>query len=246
LFPVSSLPSNSVCPISAAPTQTQAQADDPNLGKVAAVTPEDIKFMNDVIHVNEILAEGYSKQAMESPSSVRGIGANPPAPPFNPNSSTPILAGVPTKAPGFRDRIIGDVRTTNSLAQLRKVMGFGDSIRADEASPFLIGRIARMGNRVTIHGLEFSNLSSGHGDLFGYHSVIHGGSDSGQDPQETTVIGSGVRIGAWDVVFRSTIGDRCVIGPDAYVDGSTLAPGTVVPRGAIIINNQFLGRVQWI
>ena len=60
------------------------------------------------------------------------------------------------------------------------------------------------------------------------------------------MIGSGVRIGAWDVVFRSTIGDNCVIGPYAYIDGSQLAPGTVVPRGAIIINNQYLGQVQWI
>ncbi len=226
--------------------ETQAQADTPSLGKVALVTPEDITFMNDVIHVNETLAAGYSQQAMESPSSVRGVGPNPPAPPFNPYSYTPTLAGKPTLAPNFRDRIIGDVQMTNSLAQLCKVMGSDDSIRADEASPFLIGRIAGMGNRVTIHGLEYSNLTSGHGDTFGFHSVIHGGEDSGQEPQATTVIGSAVKIGAWDVVFKSTIGNRCVIGPYAYIQSSTLAPGTVVPRGAIIINNEYLGRVQWI
>jgi carbonic anhydrase/acetyltransferase-like protein (isoleucine patch superfamily) len=223
---------------------TQAQADDLRLGKVAEVTAGDIKFMNDVIHVNETLAAGYSQQAIESPSSVRGIGPNPPAPPFNPISYTPTLAGVPTSAPRFRNRIIGDVQMSNRGAQLHRVMGRGDSIRADEASPFLIGRIAAMANRVTIHGLEFSDLKSGHGDWFGNHSVIHGGEDSGQDPQETTVLGSGVRIGAWDVVFRSTIGDRCVIGAYAYIDGSTVPPGTFVPRGAIIINNQYLGRVQ--
>ena len=62
----------------------------------------------------------------------------------------------------------------------------------------------------------------------------------------STVIGSGVQIGAWDVVFRSTIGNNCVIGPYAYVDDSQLAPRTIVPRGAIIIDNQYLGRVQWI
>ena len=38
--------------------QTQAQADDPNLGKVTAVTPDDIQFMNDVIHVNESSRRG--------------------------------------------------------------------------------------------------------------------------------------------------------------------------------------------
>ena len=103
-----------------------------------------------------------------------------------------------------------------------------------------------MGNFVTIHGLEFSDLSSRHGVTFGGHSVIHGGSDSGQTPSQTTVIGSGLRIKTWAVVFRSTIGDNCRIGPYAYIDGSQLAPGTVVPRGAIIINNQYRGQVEWI
>ncbi len=226
--------------------QTQAQADDPSLGKVAQVTPADLEFMNDVIHVNESFAEGYSELAHQSPSLVRGISPNPPTPPFNPESNTPILAGQPTLAPAFRDRIIGDVRMTDTLRQLNRTMGRDDSIRADEASPFLIGAIRRMGNRVTIHGLEYTNLAAGHGDSFGYHSVVHGGPDSGQEPEETTKLGAGVRIGPWAVVFRSTIGDDSVIGPYAYVDGSRLAPGTHVPKGAIIINNQYVGQVQWI
>jgi carbonic anhydrase/acetyltransferase-like protein (isoleucine patch superfamily) len=226
--------------------QTQAQAQDPALGKVVKVDKSDIAFMNDVIHVNESFAEGYSRQALQSPRSVLGIGPNPATPPFNPISSTPVLAGVPTIDPTFRDRIIGAVHMANSRSQLPRVLGRADAIRADEASPFFIGKIARMGNQVTIHGLEFSNLVAGHGDRFGDHSVVHGGTDSGQSPNETTVIGSGVRIGAWAVVFRSTIGNNCVIGAYAYVDGSQLAPGTVVPRGAIIVNNKYLGQVQWI
>jgi carbonic anhydrase/acetyltransferase-like protein (isoleucine patch superfamily) len=226
--------------------QTQAQADNPSLGKVRAVTDDDIQFMNDVIHVDEVLAEGYTEQDRQSPSSVRGIGPNPPAPPFNPISSTPTLAGVSTTDPSFRDRVIGDVRMSNTLAELRKVMGRNDSIRADEASPFEIGKIASMGNFVTIHGLENSDLASRHGVTFGGHCVIHGGLDSGQSPSQTTVIGSGVVVKTWAVVFRSTIGDNCRIGPYAYIAGSQLAPGTVVPRGAIIINNQYLGQVQWI
>ncbi len=135
---------------------------------------------------------------------------------------------------------------TDTLQQLNRKMGSDDSIRADEASPFLIGAIRRMGYRVTIHGLEYTNLASGHGDSFGYHSVIHGGEDSGQQPEETTKIGAGVTIGAWAVVFRSTIGDSCRIGPYAYVDGSQLAAGTIVPKGAIIIDNQYIGQVQWV
>jgi carbonic anhydrase/acetyltransferase-like protein (isoleucine patch superfamily) len=226
--------------------QTQAEAQDIDLGKVAKVEMDDLIFMNNVIHVNESFAEGYSEQALQSPSSVFGIGPNPPTPPFSPVSVTPVLAGVPTLDPTFRDRIIGAVFMTDSRSQLKRVVGHADSLRGDEATPFLIGKIAHMANHVTIHGLEFSNLVSGHGDSFGFHSVIHGGTDSGQSPNETTVIGSGVRVQNWAVVFRSTIGDNCVIGAYAYVDGSQLAPGTVVPRGAIIVNNQYLGQVQWI
>jgi len=225
---------------------TQAEAEQESLGKVEPVTSGDIQFMNDVVHVNETLAAGYSEQAVESPNSVRGVGPNPPAPPFNPISHTPTLAGSPTTAPNFPNRIIGDVRMANLPRQLHRVLGRGNSIRADEASPFIVGSIARMSNRVTVHGLEYSDLILGNRNAYGFHSVIHGGSDSGQNPNETTVVGNRVRVGAWAVVFRSTIGDRVRIGPYAYVDGSTLAPGTVVPRGAIIVNNQFLGRVQWV
>lgn len=202
--------------------------------------------MNDVIHVNETLAAGYSAQAIESPGSVRGVGPNPSAPPFNPISYTPTLAGAPTTAPRFRNRIIGDVRTANSLAQLHKVMGRADSIRADEASPFLIGSLDHMADRVTVHGLEHSSLVLGRRDAFGFHSVIHGGSDSGQNPDDTTVVGDRVVVKAWAVVFRSTIGAGSTIGNHAYIDGTTIAPGTVVPPRSIIINNQYLGKVQWV
>jgi carbonic anhydrase/acetyltransferase-like protein (isoleucine patch superfamily) len=224
--------------------RTQAQAEDPSLGKVAPVTPCDIKFMNDVIHANETLAAGYVELKQESPKSVYGISPNPEAPPFNPDSRIPTLAGRPTVAPKFRSRIIGDVRTTNSMTQLNRMMGHDDSIRGDEGTPFVIGEIRRMGNRVTIHGLEYTCLSIGPRASFGYHSVIHAGTVPGQGP--TTTIGANVTIGAWAVVFRSIIGKNCVIGPYAYIDGSQLKPGTIVPRGAIIIDNQYVGRVQWI
>jgi carbonic anhydrase/acetyltransferase-like protein (isoleucine patch superfamily) len=225
--------------------QTQAQAQDPSLGKVTKVTPADVKFMEAVIDVNETLAKGYVELQRVSPSAVHGIGLNPEAPSFNPDSHTPVIAGVLTVAPSFRDRIIGDVRMANNLVQLKRVMGSDDSIRADEATPFVIGGIRHMGSRVTIHGLEFTSLAIGDGDSFGYHVTIHGGALPGQVPPETT-LGSNVRIGTWAVVFRSSIGSNCVIGPYAYIDSSQLRPGTIVPNGAIIIDNREVGRVQWI
>jgi carbonic anhydrase/acetyltransferase-like protein (isoleucine patch superfamily) len=49
----------------------------------------------------------------------------------------------------------------------------------------------------------------------------------------------------WAVVFRSTIGRGSVIGVRALVDGSQLAPGTVVPDRTIMIGNKVVGIVEW-
>ena len=117
--------------------QTQAEADDPSLGKVVPVTAADILSLYNVLHVNQVLAAGYAIQAFRSPRSVRGVGPSPPLPPTNPEPSTPVLAGVPTTAPAFRDRIIGDARMTNSLRQLNRVMGRDDSIRGRRGQPVL-------------------------------------------------------------------------------------------------------------
>ena len=49
--------------------------------------------------------------------------------------------------------------------------------------------------------------------------------------------------GTEDKQVMDNTGSR--IGFRAYVDGSQLAPGTVVPDRAIFINNVFLGFVEW-
>ena len=47
------------------------------------------------------------------------------------------------------------------------------------------------------------------------------------------------------MVFRSKIGAGVVIGTRAYIDGSHLAPGTVVPDRAIMIKDKIVGYVEW-
>ena len=89
--------------------QSQAEADDPSLGKVTAVTDGDLQFIDDVIHVNEVLAEGYTEQKRQLPSSVRGIGPNPAAPHPGPIPIPPRRPLRASRAPSFPSRIIGDV-----------------------------------------------------------------------------------------------------------------------------------------
>jgi carbonic anhydrase/acetyltransferase-like protein (isoleucine patch superfamily) len=226
--------------------QTQAQADDPALGKVALVTDADRAFMNGVIHVNTDFAEGYARLARRKHGqAVRGINVNPGGSDFNSRSVAPTLAGVRTVNPGFKDRIIGKVQLADTLAQLARALGARDSIRADEGFPFKIGHISKWLDRVTVHALEETNIQIGPGSKFGFHAVIHGGPDDGNHPHDRTRIGKKVSVGDFGIIFRSTVGDGSKIGNRALVDGSQLAPGTVVPDGAIIVNNVNLGTIEW-
>ena len=79
----------------------------------------------------------------------------------------------------------------------------------------------------------------------GFHAVVDGGDDSSNTPHETTRVEDDVAVGDWAVVFRSTIGKGTMIGIRALVDGSQIAPGTVVPDRAIIIDNKRVGTVEW-
>src|SRR5262249_37936626 len=162
---------------------------------------------------------------------------------FNPKSVAPTLNGKRTVDPRFKDRIIGKVKLANTLAQLARALGAKDAIRADEGFPFKIGALGKWGNRVTVHALEETSITIGPGSKFGFHAVIHGGPDDGNQPHELTRIGKQVTVGAFGIIFRSTVGAGSVIGSRALVDGSQLPARTVVPAGTIIIKNVNLGRL---
>ncbi len=221
----------------------QAQADDPALGKVEAVTEADHTFMEGVLHVNQDLAAGYSF-LRSSPSNISGIGPDPRSA-LHPQQSFPTLAGIPTQFPVFRNRIIGEVHMRDSLEALTAKMGQRDSIRADEGGPFHLGTLGRMEDEVTLHALEHSEISVGNGCTFGRHVLIHGGEDRANRPPERTQLGNNVSVAAGAVVFRSTLGDGCQIGERAVLDGCSLPAGTVVPAGKILIKNQDMGQVEW-
>ena len=225
--------------------QTQAEADDPALGKVVKMSQADIDFVNGVLFVNHNLATGYADIYYKSPKLVLGIGDNPDTE-FNPGTTIPTTHGSSKPYAAFKDRIIGKATLANSIAGLEQVLGLGDSIRADEGYSFNLGKIKKFHNRVTFHALEGSGITTGNNLSLGFHDVIHGGPDvPNTDPKDITVIGNNVSVGQMSVVFRSTVGNNVKIGKKCYIDKCNLADGTVVPNGTIMVKNVVVGKVQW-
>lgn len=207
--------------------------------KSVAVTEADRLFMDGVIEVNREFAVVYTELAAAEPAAVRGISVNP-ATPFNPIENAPTLNGMETVAPAFRNRIIGDVRIGNTLAELRLVMGAQISLRADEGFPFVIGSIASMASNTTFHALEHTDIETGLNGRFGFHSVVHGGGGEGQ-----TVAGDNLSVGDWAVLFRSTVGSGTSIGYKSLVQQADLPAGSVVPDCTVIIGTAPGVPVEW-
>lgn len=226
--------------------RTQGEADSAALGKVTTVSDADREFMAGVLHVNTAFATGYAALFHDAPTQVRGVGRDPGHSDFNHEADVPTFAGKAESHPELSGvRIIGGVTLDDAFSALRSKVGRNVAIRADEGEHFHIGVIGRMGDRVTFHALEHTDLEIGAHDVFGSHVVVHGGPDDGATPHEVTQVGDDVTVKEWAVVFRSKVGKGCVIGAHAYVDGSHLAPGTVVPDRAIMIKDRIVGYVEW-
>lgn len=232
---------------------TQAQADDPALGKVIPITDALRAFMDGVLHVNETFAREYTRMYREDPRTVRGINYDPSdggaIPSFNPTRNLPTLAGVPTQDRRSRHRIIGDIHLADSLAAVNDDDGaFGNriSLRADEGEPFHLGHVARMKDRTTFHALEHTGLDLHDGIRFGFRSLVHGGSSAATvgNPHANTVIGDHGTLGDYAVVFRSVLGENVKVGCGSLVDSATLADGAVVPALTVIAGSSSYP-VEW-
>lgn len=223
---------------------TQAEADDPTMGKVTPVTPDDVKFMQGVLTVNLDLAHGYSQLVQLEPQAVRGIGPDPTTP-IHPEHVLPSFNGRPIELSSFPNRIIGDITIGDPLDLFASMASGRDSLRADEGGPFTFGTGLSLEAEVTVHALEHSSILVGRDCHLGLHSVLHGGEDLNAPTPQTTTLGNNIQVGAGAVVFRSTLGDNCLIGAGALVDSCQLAAGTVVPANAILINNVNQGTITW-
>lgn len=229
---------------------TQAQADDPALGKVRLLTEADIEFNEAVLEVNEAFAKEYTKLARENASNVRGINYDPGNTEFNHKRDLPEFAKVANRDPNFRNRIIGDVNLADSKSRINStsVMGSQISIRADEGEPFNIGTIKFMGDRAIFHALEETNIIIGNNVTYGNKSIVHGGGRPQVDinvEQEPTTIEDNVTLKNQAVVFRSLIGKGSTIGTKSLVVGSELAPYTTIGNKIIYANNAVFGNVEW-
>ena len=227
---------------------TQAEADDPALGKVVPLTEADVEGTELSIEANTGFAREYSRMQRERRSLVRGIGPDPGGTEFSGERSVPVTSaapgtceGRPTLAPAFRSRIIGSVCLEDPLARLRQVVGDGVSLRADEGTdtPYLLGRIDKMADGVVFHDVPEAGITVGDDVVYGEDSTIHSG------PGREAVVGDRVRLGADSVVFGSVVGSDSVVGERALVGFSDLAPGTVVPPGTLLLGDEVFGTVEW-
>ncbi|WP_072920080.1 hypothetical protein [Geodermatophilus obscurus] len=226
---------------------TQAEAQDPALGKVRYITQADIAFNEAVLHVNESLAREYTELHRVDPSAVHGANIDPGHTEFNPDADLPSFAGEEQARPDFRNRVIGDVDLADTFARFAQRTGERIAIRADEGEPFVIGHVDEMGDGVVFHALEHTDLHVGDDVRYGAGAIVHGGGRvvvEGQ-PDEQTVVGDDVRLGDGSVVFRSTIGDGARIGDRSAVVGTDLPAGALVPPGTIVLNGEVFGVVEW-
>jgi len=137
----------------------------------------------------------------------------------------------PTAFVHSNSAVIGNV----VLAENVHVAPFA-SIRGDEGTPIYIGKNSNVQDGVVIHGLETNhgNLVEAYGNKFSVYigentSLAHQAQVHGP-----AKIGNNTFIGMQSFVFKSEVGNNCVIEPGAKVIGVKVADGRYVPAGEVI------------
>jgi carbonic anhydrase/acetyltransferase-like protein (isoleucine patch superfamily) len=227
---------------------TQAEADDPALGKVAPLTESDVEGTELSIEANTGFAREYARMYRERPSLVRGIAPDPGGTEYSGVRSVPVTraqsgtcTGIPTLYPAFQSRVIGSVCLEDSVRRLERVVGDEVSLRADEGTdtPYVIGRIGRMRDGVVFHDVPEAGITTGDGVVYGEDSTVHSG------PGRPAVLEDGVVLGRDSVIFGSTIGKGSVIGAGALVGFTELPAGSTVPPKTIMFSGNVFGTVEW-
>ncbi|MBD2314739.1 ribulose bisphosphate carboxylase small subunit [Desertifilum sp. FACHB-1129] len=134
--------------------------------------------------------------------------------------------------------LIGDVRVGPNV-----LISPGTSIRADEGSPFYIGKDTHIQEGVVIHGLDRGRVI---GDDNREYSVwigkqvsithmvlVHG----------PAYIGDRTFIGFRSTVFNARVGEGCIVMMHALIQDVEIPPGKYVPSGAVITTQQQADRL---
>ena len=208
------IPPNRITPLGVRIT-TQTEAD-----ALPEVTEANDEFKHEVQEVNIAFVEGYIALFEQvGRDGVEGIGPNPVTD-FNPVSVSPQIGDGVSLAELVR--ITGDVRLGEG-----STVGQRSSIRADEGTPIVIGRRARILSRVTFHALKGTSVEVGDNARIGDGNVIHG------------PVSIGDNFVAEDdcVVFQATIENNVTVRTGATVAGNfVLREGTIVPESAVVTN----------
>ena len=117
--------------------------------------------------------------------------------------------------------VIGDVRIGE-----RVYVAPGASIRADEATPIIIGDDCNIQDGAVFHGLLGSQIVLGCRISIAHGAVIHGPISFGDE----------CFVGFNSVVHASTLAKKCFVGHGAVVVGVRLKEGTFVPHGAVVVD----------
>ncbi len=210
------IPPNRITPLGVRIT-SQEEAD-----ALPEVTEANDEFKHEVQGVNVAFAEGYIALFEQlGRSGMEGVGPNPPTE-FNPTSVTPQIGDGVMLAELVR--IVGDVRLGEG-----STVGQRSAIRADEGTPIVIGRRARIQSRVTFHALKGTSIEVGDHAQIGDGNVIHG----------PVSIGDNFVSEDDAVVFQATVEDNVTVRSGATVAGAfVLREGTIVPEGAVVTNQE--------
>ena len=134
--------------------------------------------------------------------------------------------------------IIGDVHIGSNV-----LIAPGTSIRADEGTPFHIGKGTNIQDGVVIHGLEQGRVEGDDGNSYSvwvgedtsltHMSLIHG----------PAYVGDDCFIGFRSTVFNARVGNGCIVMMHVLIQDVEIPPGKYIPSGAIITNQQQADRL---
>ncbi|MGB3944184.1 MAG: DapH/DapD/GlmU-related protein [Methanothrix sp.] len=136
---------------------------------------------------------------------------------WNDAESTPTIAS--TAYVDGAATVIGDVRIGE-----RVYVGPGASIRADEATPIIIGDDSNVQDGAVFHGLEGTSIKLGRRVSIAHGAVVHGPLEMGDE----------CFVGFNAVVHASNLGKKCFVGHLSLVVGVKLADGSFVPPGTVV------------
>ena len=125
--------------------------------------------------------------------------------------------------------VVGDVRINAGVR-----IAPGSSIRADEGTPFWLGKNVLIQHGVVVHGLEAGRVLGddqqeysvwiGAGSCVAHLAMLHG----------PVYIGSQCFIGFRSTVFNARVGQGAIVMMHSLVQNVEIPPGKLVPSGAMI------------